>query len=299
MKRHAVFLHNKLKHSLLIVLCGHYGRLYINRGYFMNAHENGLTDIFATPDRIKRTLLIVDSDTQNLVYLSMLLQRFDFQTHTAKTAREAFASATTTTPSLIITALGLTDMNGLHLIKLLRNHPKTANISFIALRSQEDTVGEQYCFNAGAVDCLAKPVSAELLYRAVQRALEDRPRATMRIRTIQPVQVDTAPFVGSKGLYTLDMSERGVFIRSVKSAPENTLLSLKINLNGLLIEAEARVIYTCPPHKGPYHEPGMGLQFTDLLPNDLGLLRNFIRSEVTRGLVPEQDLPYAPMDHPS
>jgi CheY-like chemotaxis protein len=265
----------------------------------MNIHEDGSNDIFVTPDRKKHSLLIVDSDAQNLLYISMLLQRFDYQTDTAKTAREAFASATLTIPSLIITALGLKDMNGLNLIKLLRKNPKTTNIPFIALRNQEDAVGEQYCFSAGAVDCLVKPVSAELLYRAVQGGLEDKPRATMRIRTIQPVKVGTIPFDGREGMYTLDLSERGIFLRTSKSAPENTLLSCRINLSGTIIAAEAKVIYTCPPCKGPYHEPGMGLQFTYVSQNDLELLRNFIRTEVTRGIVPEQDLPYSPTNHAS
>jgi CheY-like chemotaxis protein len=262
----------------------------------MNIHEDGSKDVFVTPDRKKRYLLIIDSDTQNLFYLSMLLTRFDFKTDIAKTAHEAFVGATTTTPSLIITALELKDMHGLNLITLLRKNPKTTNIPFIALRGKEDALGEQYCFSVGAADCLVKPVSAELLYRAVQRALENRPRATMRIRTIQPVKVDTAPFDSRTGLHTLDLSERGIFLRTVKPAPENALLSLKINLNGMIIAGEARVIYTCPPCKGPYHEPGMGLQFTYLAPNDMELLRNFIKNEVTRGLVPEKDLPYSPRE---
>src|SRR4030065_2578405 len=97
----------------------------------MNIHEGDSYDVFASLDRRSHSLLIVDSDAQSLVYMSMLLQRFDFRTETAKTAREAFASATTAIPSLIITALSLKDMNGLNLITQLRKNPKTTNIPFI------------------------------------------------------------------------------------------------------------------------------------------------------------------------
>ena len=252
----------------------------------MNIHEGDSYDVFASHERRSHPLLLVDSDAESLLCVSMLLQRLDFRVATAKTAREAFASATTAIPSLIITALSLNDMNGLNLITLLRKNPKTTNIPFIALRNPRDYVGEQYCFSAGAIDCLVKPVSAELLYRAVQGGLEDRPRAAMRLRTIQPVWVDTVPFDDGEDVHTLDISERGLFLRTAKPAPENTRLSVRIDLNGTIIKAEVKVIYTCPPCKGPYGEPGAGLQFTHLSPNDLELLRKFMRKEITRGIVP-------------
>jgi CheY-like chemotaxis protein len=261
--------------------------------------EEGPKNIFASPGRNNGTLLIVDSDPQNLIYVQMLLQRFKIQTDTARSAREAYELATFTIPSLILTAVGLKDMSGLNLMKLLRKNAKTSNIPFIAMRRKEDAISEQYCFNAGAVDCLNKPISAELLYRALQGATEDRPRASMRIRTIQPVKVDTVPYDGREGMHTLDISERGIFLRTPKTASENTRLSLRINLNGIIIPVETKVMYICPPCKGPYDEPGMGLQFVQILHDDLELIRKFIRNEVMRGIVPEKDAPYSPTDHVS
>ena len=265
----------------------------------MNMHEDGSYDEFASPDRRRQTLLIVDTDAQSLLHISMLLQRFDFQTEIAITAQEAFEITTNTIPDLIITDLDLKDMNGLNLIKQLRKNSKTTNIPFIALRDPRYPIGVKYCFSAGAVDCLDKPVSAELLYRAVQGGLEDRPRATMRFRTIQPVWVDTVPFDGGEDVHTVDISESGIFLRTAKPAPENTRLSFRINLDGIIVKAEAKVVYTCPPCKGPYSEPGVGLQFTHLSPNDLELLRKFMRNKITWGIVPEQDAPSLPTYHAS
>jgi CheY-like chemotaxis protein len=256
----------------------------------MDIIEGTSKDIFTVPGRNSRTLLIVDSDPQNVLYVQLLLQRFEFQTHSAQSAREVFALANAaTTPALILTAVGLKDMSGLNMMKLLRQSAKTANIPFITMRRPEDAVGERHCFNAGAVACLSKPISAELLYRALQGALEERPRMTMRIRTIQPVQVETAPYEGAEGMHTLDMSERGLFLRTPKPAPENARLSLKLNLNGATIPLVAKVIYTCPPCKGRYDEPGMGLQFVHLSSQDLEHIRHFLNHEVMRGIVPEKE----------
>jgi CheY-like chemotaxis protein len=256
----------------------------------MNEHEEGQYDVFAEHARKKQSVLLVDSDEEGLRYTSTLLRRLDYKTETAKTAREGYVCATTDVPSVIITALKLKDMNGLNLMTQLRRNSKTTTIPFIALRTSGDAIAEKYCFSAGAVDCLVKPVSAELLYRAVQGCLEDRPRASMRFRTTQLVWVDTVPFDNSDDVHTLDISERGLFLRTTKAVPENTQLSLRIDLAGTIIKAKARVVYTCPPCKGPYQEPGMGLQFTYLSPTDLEFVRRFMRTEITRGLLnDEQD----------
>ena len=259
----------------------------------MNSHEGGSYDVFASPpNRKKQTILIVDHEASNLQHISMLLQRFDFETKTSSSARDALAKATTAPPSIIITALKLPDMHGLNFINMLRKNPATANVPFITLRNPDDSLLEKYCFSAGAVDCLIKPVSVELLYRAVQGGLENRPRAAMRFRTILPVWIDTVPFDGGDDVHTLDISERGLFLRTAKPAPVHTRLSFRINLNGRIIRAEATVIYTCPPCKGPYHEPGNGLKFTRLSTDDRDLIRKFMRNEITQGNTANNEFSY-------
>ena len=256
----------------------------------MLSREEGRTnDVFVASDAGKRPLLIMDSDTHNLVYTSMVLQRFEFKTHMAKTAQEAFDLATHTPPSLILTALDLNDMQGIQLLQMIKKHPNTAEIPLIAMRKKDDLIKEQSCLNAGAVNCLDKPVSAELLYRAVHKEIQKQPRSSMRIRTIQPVQVGTLSGGGSDAAHTLDLSERGMFLRTLKPAPESTRLAIRINLNGLIIAAEVVVVYNCLPNAGPYKESGMGLEFTRIAPKDQELIRRFIGSEVLRGILPENN----------
>lgn len=257
--------------------------------------ENASRDVFAASNQHKPSLLIVDNDEQNLLYVSLLLQGFNYPTSVAKSAREAFVSATEAHPALIITAIGLPDMSGLNLMKLLWKNPKTAGISFIAMRKQHDAVREEHCYNAGAVGCLCKPVSAELLYRVVQESLHAKPRIAMRIRSIQPVNVESHHFRGE----SLDMSERGLFLRTSQSVAPNTALSFRINLNGTTISAEAKVVYACLRNEGPYHEPGLGLEFTRISQQDLDFLRRFIKNEIVRGILPEQDMPYPSPSHSS
>ncbi len=231
-------------------------------------------------------LLIVDSDVQSLFNTSTLLQRFEYQTYTARTGGEALAVAAVKVPSLVITSLGLTDMDGVDLMRIFKKDPRTADVPFITLVSQDDQVEETRGFLHGAVDCLTQPVSAELLFRAVQAVVEKTPRMNMRIRTIQPVKVNNMPLDDSEGAYTLDLSEHGMFLRTWSPATLNTRLSLQIDLNGRIVPLEAAVLYSDRTGKGQYHEPGMGLGFVRIEPKDQECIRQFIMHEVMRGITP-------------
>jgi CheY-like chemotaxis protein len=246
-------------------------------------------NISAESDRRSRSLLIVDSDTQHLAYLSKLLRRLEYLTDTAKTAHEALDAASNAAPNLIITSLSLSDMSGINFMQLLRKTSKTAHIPFIALRKQDEDT-EQNCYYVGASDCLSRPIALERLYQAVQATVETKPRAAIRLRTVQPVKVDTLPFDDYSGMHTLALSERGMFLHTRKPAPSNTKLALRINLNGLIIAAQARVLYNGQSSRGTYNEPGMGLEFIQIAPKDQEFIRKFIRSEVTRDIDPVSDM---------
>jgi len=250
--------------------------------------ERRLKNLSDVSDRKNRLLLVVDSDVANLSYTSTLLKRFDYQTSTAGTAKEAFQIATVSVPSLIIVSLDLKDMHGLELMRDLRKNPSTAAVPFIALRRSGDLLGEKQSLELGAADCFYHPVAAERLYQAVQTATENRPRACIRLRTTHPVRVQDLLLDGIEGASTLDLSERGMFLRTTEPAVVNTRLSLHLDLNGHPIPLESVVIYSYRTAGGPYLQPGMGLEFVRISPRDQALIRQFVKTEVTRGIMPGQ-----------
>jgi hypothetical protein len=71
-----------------------------------------------------------------------------------------------------------------------------------------------------------------------------------------------------------------MFLRTVKTAPLNTKLTIRFELNGRAIAAESVVVYLCQAGRGPWQEPGMGLAFVRLAPGDRELIRRFIREQV-------------------
>jgi CheY-like chemotaxis protein len=248
--------------------------------------ENMRSTASGRHDRNGRFLLVVDSDANNLFYTSMLLQRFDYRICMAATAEEALAMVTVAAPSLVITSLDLKGMNGLELIRQLAQNPGTAAVPVIVLTKQGDLIGDKRCREAGAADCLDKPVLAEQLFRAVEAAVETTPRTSIRIRTSLPVTVNNMPLVEVEGACVSVLSEHGMFLRTLRPAPLDTRLSLQIGLNDRIIAIEAVVRSSYRTGGGPYNEPGMGLQFVRTAPQDQEIIRQFIRNEVTRGIKP-------------
>jgi CheY-like chemotaxis protein len=249
-------------------------------------HGDRTTAFTKAPGRRSRFLLVVDSDTDNLSYTSMLLDRFNYQIFKATTAEEALQMATVAVPALILTALALKGTSGIELMQQLKDYPATAAIPVIVVSMQDDVNEKRSCFELGAVDCLYYPVSPELLYRAVQVASEKTPRTSMRIKTTRPVKMINMPIEGFDAAYTLELSERGLFLRTTQTAVRDMRLLIQLDLNGQLIDTEAVVVYNCAVWQGPYNEPGMGLQFVQLDPKDQERIRAFIMTEVMRDVTP-------------
>lgn len=236
------------------------------------------------PDRKSRFLLILDSDPDNLAYLSKLLTRFDYHVFTAKSAREALDALTTAVPSLILTSLALEDMDGLKFMQTIKKSAELSAVPFIALTRQGDLVEETRSFLGGAVDCLSQPVSADQLYRSVQTIMETTPRTNMRVRALLPVKMTGAARGASERMCALDLSERGVFVACDSPVPVNTQINLLINLNGQLIPVEARVLRIYRSGEGPFQEAGMGLEFVRISSEDEERIREYIVSDITRGI---------------
>lgn len=108
----------------------------------------------------------------------------------------------------------------------------------------------------------------------------------MRIRTTQSVKVMNMPFEGFEGAYALELSERGMFLRTSKATVRDMRLSLQLDLNGQVVVTEAVVVYNCKADAGPYHEPGVGLQFVQISPADQERIRKFIMREVLKDISP-------------
>lgn len=239
-----------------------------------------------------RFLMVVDRDAGDLFYTSMLLQRFSYKVCTAMTVDEALAMARIALPALFIVELP-PGISGFDLMRRFRMDPRMAAVPVIVKTMDMSPETEKSCREAGAAFCIRKPVQAEELFHAVQLAIEDRPgenkrpREHIRIYTRLPMTIDNTPLdCGTQGLCAAVMSEAGMYVRTLKILPIHAPITMQIIVKDRTISLEAVVLHSHGFGEGTFGEPGMGIRFIRIAPEDKELLRQFIGEEVTKGLRP-------------
>jgi len=115
-------------------------------------------------------ILVVDDEPQIVRALSINLRARSYEVHTARTGREALATAAAHPPDLVILDLGLPDMDGVEVIEGLRGW---TGVPILVLSGRSDSSDKVEALDAGADDYLTKPFGVdELLARL--RALSRR-----------------------------------------------------------------------------------------------------------------------------
>ncbi len=237
-------------------------------------------------ERNSRYLLVVDSDANELYYISMLLQRFEYNICTAMNVDEAIEMVSVTLPALILSELSLKGRTGLDLLDLLKANPRTAPVPIVFMATDPSQEVERKCLQTGAA-LIRKPVQAEDLYRTIQLKIEHTPRENIRISTRLPVMInDKRLDCGGQGECATVLSQHGIYVRTLNPLPVGSKTSLQIIVKERTIMTKAVVLYSHRFGEGPFKEPGMGLKFISLVSEDQDFIQQFIREEVTEGIKP-------------
>jgi putative two-component system response regulator len=138
--------------------------------------------VIAMPKKI----LIVDDEPNNLQVLRQILKD-RYTLLFATSGEKALQAVAEHAPNLILLDVMMPGMNGLEVCRRLKDNPASAEIPVIFVTAMADVEDEAQGFDAGAVDYIAKPVSAPLVLRRVQthlslvraKALEDSQKAAI------------------------------------------------------------------------------------------------------------------------
>lgn len=174
------------------------------------------------------TVYIIDDDASVLSGMSKLLRSEGYTTQVFAGGRE-FLSHGRVAPGCIIMDLSMPDMTGLEVQEaLLAEGIHTPIIFLTGYGSIPSTVK---ALKSGAVDFLEKPVDAEVLFRAVNEALEidqlnrkqrhDNAEAKMRLATLTPRELEVLLYVIAGALnkqiaYELKISEKTVKVHRAR-----------------------------------------------------------------------------------
>ena len=236
-------------------------------------------------EKKKRFVLVVDSNTNELNYTIMLLQRLEYEVCMANSADEAVDFMSVAVPDIIISEVALDGKSGVSLISEMRQSSRMSPVPVILVSSSPDPAIEKQCRDTGCVGFVRKPLDADELYRAVQAALEPIPRKTVRIAAYLTVDITGAQ--GGGTLHPVVLSENGMFIRTTDTKPIDTRLPISITIKNRKVNINASVIYSYGFGDYPFKEPGMGLKFEKIGPEDKDVIRIFIVEQLEQGIVKE------------
>jgi two-component system KDP operon response regulator KdpE len=144
-----------------------------------------------------RKILIVDDEPEIRNMLNIFLGVEDFDIVEADCGKAALRTAVAAKPDLIVLDLGLGDMDGLDVIKALRQF---SNMPIVVLTARADDKQTVLALNAGADDYVTKPFRAEVLLA----------RINANLRQTKPVNDETTQVVN--GPIRIDLTRHEVFV---------------------------------------------------------------------------------------
>ena len=107
----------------------------------------------------ENSILIIDDETSNLIYLSQLLHR-DYVIYTTKNGKEAVNKAIELKPDLILLDILMPEMNGYEVLSRLKLNEETKKIPVIFISGLDSNEDEEKGLALGTSDYIHKPFNA-------------------------------------------------------------------------------------------------------------------------------------------
>jgi two-component system chemotaxis response regulator CheY len=115
-----------------------------------------------------RVMTVDDSKTMRDM-VSFTLRQAGFTVSEAEDGQKALAALRGSQADLVITDLNMPNMDGLALIRALRNEAKYRTVPILMLTTEADATKKAEGRNAGATGWIVKPFSPEKLIEVVKR----------------------------------------------------------------------------------------------------------------------------------
>jgi two-component system chemotaxis response regulator CheY len=117
------------------------------------------------------SILTVDDSASLRMAIRIALTGAGYAVTEAADGVEGLAKATATRFDLIVTDLNMPNMDGLQMIRALREQPSQAGVPIIFLTTESDDAMKAQAKAAGATGWLVKPFQPEQLIRVAQKVL--------------------------------------------------------------------------------------------------------------------------------
>lgn len=146
----------------------------------------------AAGDSGKAKILIVEDNSQISGFISDLIKD-DYTYFTAENGRSGLAIAASVIPDLIIVDEMMPIMNGLEMIRLIKQHPRLASIPIIMLTAKSDNKTENESIKLGIDIFMTKPFEPSTLKCRISHLLEGRNEIKEKVRIQTIAEAESKP----------------------------------------------------------------------------------------------------------
>jgi len=133
-----------------------------------NASASDRSAFLAAP-RSKATILLVEDDIHNAKLVTTYLRKLGYQVTLVSNSIQMWQSLAQSQPQLILMDIHLPNVDGLTLMRQLRDRPQYSQIPIIAQTAMANLGDRSTCLAAGASDYISKPIDLKLLADLVSR----------------------------------------------------------------------------------------------------------------------------------
>jgi two-component system cell cycle response regulator DivK len=121
-----------------------------------------------------KRILLVEDDFMNLRLAQHLLETEGYIVLKAATAQEALRKIESTVPDLILMDVQLPDINGLTVVRILREKPETRDTTILALTACAMKGDRERILQMGCDGYISKPIDVRDFINTVRRFLNPR-----------------------------------------------------------------------------------------------------------------------------
>lgn len=127
-----------------------------------------------TQGSTRSLILVIEDYRDSRQMLKLVLETFDYEVLTAANGNEAFSLAASNPVDLILTDLGLPDMDGIGVVRRLRTlSDYLSRVPIIMLTAFERNDCYQPALDAGCTEVLTKPPDFQKLHTLIERLLNE------------------------------------------------------------------------------------------------------------------------------
>jgi CheY-like chemotaxis protein len=121
-----------------------------------------------------KKILIVDDDIRNIFALTSILERFDVNTLSAETGRDAIEILQSSDNiDIVLMDIMMPEMDGIDTMRAIRQIPRLKNLPIVAVTAKAMKGDREKCIDAGAWDYLSKPVDPDKMLAVLRAWLTD------------------------------------------------------------------------------------------------------------------------------